>query len=101
MSQKRPSPEIHKFGGASLADVAAFRHAIGIVHGRSGPRVVVCSAPSGVTDVLLGMAKRARGGQEAGLAADSITLRRRYQAILQGIVPTKAARRPVADEIDR
>jgi aspartokinase/homoserine dehydrogenase 1 len=101
MSQKRPSPEIHKFGGASLADVAAFRHAIGIVRGRSGPRVVVCSAPSGVTDVLLGMAKRARGGQETGLAADSITLRRRYQAILQAIVPTKAARRPVADEIDR
>ncbi|HEY4188556.1 MAG TPA: aspartate kinase [Polyangia bacterium] len=101
MSQKRPTPEIHKFGGASLADVAAFRHAIDIVHKRMGPRVVVCSAPSGITDVLLGMAKRARSGQEVGLAADSIALRRRYQTILQAIVPTKAARRNVADEIDR
>lgn len=101
MSQKRPAPEIHKFGGASLADVSAFRHAIDIVHKRTGPRVVVCSAPSGVTDVLLGMARRARSGQEDGLASDSLGLRRRYRTILQAIVPSKAARRPVADEIDR
>ena len=101
MSQKRPQPEIHKFGGASLADVAAFRHALAIVKDRPGQRVVVCSAPSGVTDALLGMARRARGGQETGLAAESITLRRRYLTILQAIVPNKAARRAATDEIDR
>ena len=100
-SQKRPAPEIHKFGGASLADVAAFRHAIDIVRKRPGPRGVVCSAPSGVTDVLLGMAKRARSGQESGLASDSIALRRRYQTILQAIVPTKAGRRAASETIDR
>jgi aspartokinase/homoserine dehydrogenase 1 len=98
---KRTAPEIHKFGGASLADVAAFRHAVAIVCQRPGPRVVVCSAPSGVTDALLGMARRARGGQEVALAADSIALRRRYLSILQAMVPSKTARRPVADEIDQ
>ncbi|HEY8922827.1 MAG TPA: aspartate kinase, partial [Polyangia bacterium] len=101
MSQKRLQPEIHKFGGASLADVAAFRHAIAIVKARPGQRVVVCSAPSGVTDALLGMARRARGGQDAGLAAESIALRRRYLTILQAIVPSKTARRAAADEIER
>ena len=101
MSQKRLQPEIHKFGGASLADVAAFRHAIAIVKARPGQRVVVCSAPSGVTDALLGMARRARGGQDAGLAAESIALRRRYLTILQAIVPSKTARRSAADEIER
>ena len=100
-SQKRQPPEIHKFGGASLADVAAFRHAIDIVCKRTGPRVVVCSAPSGVTDVLLGMAKRARSGQENGLQSDSVALRRRYQTILQAIVPTKTARRATSEAIDR
>ena len=100
-TSKRIAPEIHKFGGASLADAAAFRHAVEIVRGRAGPRVVVCSAPSGVTDALLGMARLARGGQETGLAAESITLRRRYLAILHALVPTKAARRPFADELDR
>ena len=100
-SQKRLAPEIHKFGGASLADVAAFRHAIDIVCKRTGPRVVVCSAPSGVTDVLLGMARRARSGQENGLQSDSVALRRRYQTILQAIVPTKSARRAASEAIDR
>ena len=101
MASKRPAPEIHKFGGASLADVAAFKHAIAIVRGRTGPRVVVCSAPSGVTDALLAMARGARGGREAGLAGESIALRRRYQGILSALVPAKAARRATADEIDR
>jgi bifunctional aspartokinase / homoserine dehydrogenase 1 len=98
---KRPTLEIHKFGGASLADVTAFRHAVGIVRSRPGQRVVVCSAPQGVTDALLGMAKRARGGREVGLAGESIALRRRYQTILQAMVPSKTARRAAADEIDR
>jgi aspartokinase/homoserine dehydrogenase 1 len=100
-SNKRTSLEIHKFGGASLADVSAFKHAVEIVRGRSGPRVIVCSAPSGVTDVLLGMARHARGGQEAGLAAESMALRRRYRTILLSMVATEAQRRPVASEIDR
>ncbi|HEY8926514.1 MAG TPA: aspartate kinase, partial [Polyangia bacterium] len=55
----------------------------------------------GVTDALLGMARRARGGQDAGLAAESIALRRRYLTILQAIVPSKTARRSAADEIER
>ncbi|MEO5768381.1 MAG: aspartate kinase, partial [Polyangia bacterium] len=95
------APEIHKFGGASLADATAFRHAVEIVRGRPGRRVVVCSAPSGVTDALLGMARLARSGQERGLATESIALRRRYLAILHSLVPSKAARRPYVDEIDR
>ena len=100
-TSKRPAPEIHKFGGASLADATAFRHAVEIVRGRPGPRVVVCSAPSGVTDSLLGMAKLARGGQDAGLAAQSIALRRRYLTILGALVPGKKMRRPFADEVER
>ena len=101
MTTKRSAPEIHKFGGASLADVAAFRHAIAIVRGRPGPRVVVCSAPSGVTDALLGTAKRARHGHSEDLVTASLALRRRYLAILQALVPTRKSRRPVADEIGR
>ena len=34
ISSKRMAPEIHKFGGASLADATAFRHAVAIVRGR-------------------------------------------------------------------
>src|SRR5215831_12227412 len=55
--------EVHKFGGASLADAAAYRHAAQIVKGRGRSCVVVVSAPAGVTDVLLGLAKRAAAGE--------------------------------------
>src|SRR6266566_1513439 len=46
-------PQIHKFGGASLADAAAIGHAVRIVQAqRPEPLVVVVSAMSGVTEAL-------------------------------------------------
>src|SRR5690606_11298048 len=44
--------QVHKFGGASLADAASVRHAASIIAGHKGPRLVVASAMAGVTDAL-------------------------------------------------
>src|SRR6476646_9700918 len=44
---RRMGIEIHKFGGASLADAAAFRRVVEIVKTRTAPRIVVVSAPAG------------------------------------------------------
>src|SRR4029079_5986105 len=55
--------EVHKFGGAPLADAGSYRHAVEIIRGRSAPCVVVVSAPAGVTDALLGLARRAATGE--------------------------------------
>ena len=63
---RRLGIEIHKFGGASLADAAAFRRVVEIVKTRTQPRIVVVSAPAGVTDVLLGLATRAAAGDGEG-----------------------------------
>src|ERR687892_773219 len=47
-------PEVHKFGGASLASPEAIASAVKIVLAhRPGPVVVVVSALAGVTDALL------------------------------------------------
>ena len=43
---------VHKFGGASLADGAAMRNAIGLVRAAGRPAAVVVSALEGVTDAL-------------------------------------------------
>ncbi len=95
MSVKKAIIEVHKFGGASLSDGAAFRHAVAIVAGRPGPRAVVVSAPAGVTDRLLGLATRAATGDRNG--SDEIrALRKRYLEILKalgGKTPA-AARKP-------
>jgi bifunctional aspartokinase / homoserine dehydrogenase 1 len=76
--------EIHKFGGASLADAAAFRRVVEIVKTRTQPRIVVVSAPAGVTDILLGLATRAIGGNGASGAKEVADLRARYLEILRG-----------------
>ena len=44
--------EIHKFGGASLADAAAFRRVVEIVKTRTAPRIVVVSAKSSNRDIV-------------------------------------------------
>jgi aspartokinase/homoserine dehydrogenase 1 len=94
--------EVHKFGGASLADAAAYRHAAQIVKGRDAACVVVVSAPAGVTDVLLGLARRAAAGEAAvdDLERDTLALRTRYRDIARAAVGTEKAAAGVIAEID-
>src|SRR5260221_2819180 len=99
---KATALEVHKFGGASLADAAAYRHAAQIVKGRAAPCVVVVSAPAGVTDVLLGLARRAAAGEhmDAGLERDTLALRTRYRDIACAAVGGAEAAAGVVAEID-
>ncbi|HVZ75224.1 MAG TPA: aspartate kinase [Polyangia bacterium] len=94
--------EVHKFGGASLADAASYRHAVEIIRGRGARCAVVVSAPAGVTDVLLGLARRAAAGEadEAGLARDTEALRTRYRDIARAAVGSDKAAAGVVGEID-
>src|SRR3990170_4925541 len=77
------APEVYKFGGASLGTGAAFKHAASIVKSCTTPLVAVCSAPAGVTDLLIEAAERARHGETAKVAVVVQTLRDKYAAILR------------------
>jgi aspartokinase/homoserine dehydrogenase 1 len=92
--------EVHKFGGASLADAAAVRHAIAILQGRPGPRVVVVSAMAGVTDLLLGAAERARAGDVAAARQAAATLRERHHLAAKSLIPQASARAELLAFID-
>jgi aspartokinase/homoserine dehydrogenase 1 len=94
--------EVHKFGGASLADAAAYRHAAQIIAGRAAPCVVVVSAPAGVTDVLLGLARRAAAGEAnmGDLERDTEALRTRYLDIARAAVGSDKGAAGVVAEID-
>src|SRR5260221_12083233 len=96
---KATALEVHKFGGASLADAAAYRHAAQIVKGRGAPCVVVVSAPAGVTDALLGLARRAAAGEQQGLERDTEALRARYRDIARAAVGSESAAAEVVAEI--
>jgi bifunctional aspartokinase / homoserine dehydrogenase 1 len=84
-------PQIHKFGGASLADATAIGHAVGIVRAqRPEPLVVVVSAMSGVTDALLDGAARAARGDASRVRAAAQALRARHSAAARALVPAGA-----------
>ena len=103
MAAKKTVVEVHKFGGASVADGAAYRHAVGIVKGHPGAPVVVVSAPGGITDALLGLATRAVAGERGPkIDRDVADLRARYQTIAKAAMGGKSgAGAGVAAEIDR
>ena len=96
MKRRSTSPEIHKFGGASLADAAGIRHAVSIVRGRRGtPLVVVVSALAGVSDALLELAARASQGDLSGANATADVLRRRHADATRALVPAGTRRKEI------
>ena len=84
MSAKKAVVEVHKFGGASLADAAAYRHAAAIVKGRGDRlRSWWSRRPPGVTDALLGAGDPGGGGRHGGAGGREVeALRKRYREIL-------------------
>ena len=100
MSQRARRPHIHKFGGASLANATAVRHAVAlIVRHRAEPTVVVLSAMAGVTDALLDIAKRAVAGDVAGALRESARLRARHVDVARAVLRGASQRAEVVTAI--
>src|SRR5512145_1999555 len=89
---------VHKFGGASVADGAAIKHAASIIvgqrrsgRGRGGASVVVVSAMAGVTDALIAAAQAAARGDEQELRAITRRLQAAHAAAARSLaVPARA-----------
>jgi aspartokinase/homoserine dehydrogenase 1 len=92
--------EIWKFGGASLADADAVRHAVGLVRAHRGPLVVVVSALGGVTDTLLDGARRSARGEPEAASVAAATFLRRHRDLAHALVPPGAARRRLLASAD-
>src|SRR6478672_5997490 len=97
MPRSRRAPHVHKFGGASLADSAAVRHAVDIIrrHAKE-PTVVVVSAMAGTTDALLGVAQQAGAGESRTVASLIARLRSRHEEVARSLLPSGRGR---ADEL--
>ncbi|MBK6306323.1 MAG: bifunctional aspartate kinase/homoserine dehydrogenase I [Gemmatimonadetes bacterium] len=93
VSRKTPVLGIHKFGGASLFDAAAVRHAATLIAAQKGGRLVVASAMAGVTDALLQGATRAALGDGDALCATATALRTRHLEAARVLVKDKVRRR--------
>ena len=92
MPRARRAPQVHKFGGASLADSAAVRHAVDIIRRhRAEPTVVVVSAMAGTTDALLAVAQQAGSGDARAVAPLIARLRSAARGGGAGAAPRRPA----------
>lgn len=104
MKERNPQKTlVMKFGGTSVGSVEAMKQAVDIVRQskRSWPRlVVVTSALSGVTNLLLDSAVRsARGDKDAALpAAEALTAR--HHELIDSLVTDPARGALLKEEID-
>jgi aspartokinase/homoserine dehydrogenase 1 len=88
MPRPRRAPHVHKFGGASLADSTAVRHAVEIVRRhRPEPTVVVVSAMAGTTDALLEVAQQAGTGESRTVGSLIARLRSRHAEVARSLLP--------------
>jgi aspartokinase/homoserine dehydrogenase 1 len=100
--RNRRAPEVHKFGGASLADSTALRHAVDIIHRVSAtPILVVASAMAGVTDALLELARQASGGNQRTVGSLVGQLRSRHAEVARAILPPARSRAQILAYIDQ
>ncbi len=80
-----------KFGGTSVADAERIREAIRITLQQSVPRVVVVSAASGVTNLLLEAARTAAICDDQVSATAVAEIHRRHEAIIAEIADPEEA----------
>lgn len=100
-SARRATIDVFKFGGASLADAEAVRHAISLILTPRPTRVVtVVSALAGVTDALLAIAEFAKTGDVRAADAGVDRLHARHRAVAVGVVVPKRARAALLAELD-
>ncbi len=80
---------VMKFGGTSVGSVAAFQQVIGIVRTAKTDWqrvIVVISAMSGITDMLIDSALKASQGDDQTFVQTALELRKRHSEILEEMV---------------
>ncbi|MGQ9896970.1 MAG: aspartate kinase [Acidobacteriota bacterium] len=95
--------QVLKFGGTSVGNADRIRQLVAIVAAeqtRNTRLVVVVSAMSGVTNLLLEATQQAAEGEAAAVAAACATLRARHLEALEQLVPEDGLRRTVATELE-
>jgi aspartokinase/homoserine dehydrogenase 1 len=101
VSRPAGPPQIHKFGGASLADSAGVTRAVAIIEAhRPAPLVVVVSALAGVTDALLEIASRAVHGEADAVRTSVAALHERHAAAARALLSGGDRRKDTLRAID-
>jgi aspartate kinase len=94
-------PQVHKFGGASLADSAGIARVVSIIEAqRPAPLAIVVSALAGVTDALLEIAAHAVRGESDVVRANTAALHERHAKAARELLSDGSRRRDTLRVID-
>jgi bifunctional aspartokinase / homoserine dehydrogenase 1 len=92
-----------KFGGTSVGNAEAIAQVADIVANACGDHqriLVVCSAMSGVTDLLIQGAQAAAAGDSARYQINTATLRRKHEEAIRALITSDVERITLHDEIE-
>ena len=94
--------QVMKFGGTSVGDASCIRDAATIAAEASQERavVVVVSAMSGVTGLLIGAARKAATGDEAAAEALAYALREKHHEAISQLISRVEGRRDLLAEVE-
>jgi aspartokinase/homoserine dehydrogenase 1 len=90
---------VHKFGGASLADEGAVRHAVSLARAAEGRAAIVVSALAGVTDALSEAAGAIGQRREARIREIAADLERRHRRCVLAVVPAGPERQELLTRV--
>ena len=91
---------VMKFGGTSVGSAARMKVAAGLATDQAmgRPVVIVVSAMSKITDLLLDTMKHAEGGDRAGIESNILNLRTRHHKTVRELLPAPHA--PICARVD-
>ena len=98
--RSRAPLEVWKFGGASLASADQIQKAAALINRHKGPLVIVPSALSGITDLLLEGAAHARAGRKADVSKTAAAFLRRHREVIRALVLAGPLRRKLLAAVD-
>ena len=100
-ARRRIPLEVWKFGGASLATADQIQKAAGLIAGHQGHLVVVPSALSGITDLLLEGAAHALAGRRDDVNKTAAAFLRRHREVIRALIPSGPVRRKLFAASDK
>jgi len=97
---RKSSLQVFKFGGPSVGNPEALRLALRTVSSAAPRVVVVVSAMSGVTDLLLDAARAGAAGNKARWTRAAGTFRDRHAEAIAALITRRSARRELAAALE-
>lgn len=93
--------KILKFGGTSVGSVEGLQQIPNIISNIKGTKILVCSAMSGITDILLNLAKQTKNYNEIAIHSYMCVLRDRHYTMIDELFSEEKRNKDIKNVIEQ